>query len=192
MEDTMSARSKAARNSLICGLLALIAFIGIGLAASAQEASTAPAAGSAEIDYPGFLALSEDVFALRETRLVSLADFTRMKGEPGTLILDTRSRQAFEMGHVDGAVNLPFSDFTDAKLAEVIPSKDTRILIYCNNNFSDNIAPVMLKRVELALNIPTFINLYGYGYEDIYELGELTQISHPDVGWVRGIDLQEN
>ena len=26
------------------------------------------------------------------------------------------------------------------------------------------------KRRPLALNIPTFINLYGYGYENIFEL----------------------
>ena len=28
----------------------------------------------------------------------------------------------------------------------------------------------MDKRVDLALNIPTFINLYGYGYRNVYEL----------------------
>ena len=107
-----------------------------------------------------------------------------MAGEAGTIILDTRSREAFALGHIDGAINLPFSDFTDAKLAAVIPSHDTRILIYCNNNFADNVDPVMLKRVELALISPTFINLHGYGYENVYELGELTETSHPDVHWV--------
>ena len=56
---------------------------------------------------------------------------------------------------------LPFSDFTDEKLAKVIPEKTTRILIYCNNNFSDNVNPIMLKRIELALNVPTFVNLWG-------------------------------
>lgn len=29
------------------------------------------------------------------------------------------------------------------------------------------------KPLTLALNIPTFINLYGYGYRNIFELGEL-------------------
>ncbi|MCH2458294.1 MAG: rhodanese-like domain-containing protein, partial [Henriciella sp.] len=59
-----------------------------------------------------------------------------------------------------------------------------RILIYCNNNFADDIAPVMLKRAPLALNIPTFINLHGYGYTNVYELGELVSTSDPDVNWV--------
>ena len=29
------------------------------------------------------------------------------------------------------------------------------------------------KALTLALNIPTYINLYGYGYRNVYELGEL-------------------
>ena len=92
------------------------------------------------------------------------------------------------MGHIEGAIHLNFSDFTDEKLADVIPSKDTRILIYCNNNFTDNIAPVMLKRVELALNVPTFINLYGYGYENIYELDGAYSLENPGIAWVSEID----
>ncbi len=184
----MYSRSNGPRNSLICGLLALIAFVGIGLMASAQDTR----AGSPEIDYKGFLALTEEVFELREDRLVSLETFNQMKAEPDTIILDTRSREAYDIGHIQGAINLPFSDFTDAKLASIIPSKDTRILIYCNNNFSDNLAPVVLKRVELALNIPTFINLYGYGYEDIYELGALTKTYAPAVDWFGAGDQIEN
>ena len=177
----MRARKNGVRNSLICGLLAIATFIGIGLAASAQDLP-----GSAEIDFGGFLDLSDEVFQVREERLLSLEAFNDMADTPDTIILDARSRYAFEMGHIEGAVNLPFSDFTDEKLAEVIPHKDTRVLIYCNNNFSDDAEPIPLKRVALALNIPTFINLYGYGYTNIYELGAITETSNPDVNWVIG------
>jgi len=173
------AQKNGVRNSLICGLITIATFIGIGLVASAQDER-----GSAEIDYRGFIDLTDEVFELREQRLLSLEDFNSMAAEPNTIILDARSRYAFEMGHIEGAVNLPFSDFTDEKLAEVIPSKQTRVLIYCNNNFSDDAEPIPLKRISLALNIPTFINLYGYGYKDIYELGVLTETTNEDVNWV--------
>ena len=33
------------------------------------------------------------------------------------------------------------------------------------------------KPLMLALNVPTFINLYGYGYRNVYELGELVNIT---------------
>jgi hypothetical protein len=31
--------------------------------------------------------------------------------------------------------------------------------------------------ITLALNIPTYINLYGYGYRNVYELGELVNVN---------------
>lgn len=177
----MFSRKNGLRNSLICGLLAIATFIGIGLAASAQEAP-----GSPEIDFAGFMDVSSEVFVFREDRLLSLDEFNQMADAQDTIILDARSRHAFQLGHIEGAVNLPFSEFTDGKLAEVLPSKDTRILIYCNNNFTDDAEPIPLKRISMALNIPTFINLYGYGYENIYELGILTETTNENVNWVIG------
>lgn len=171
-----------ARRNTILGVVTIVAFVASGLFANAQEGL--PAGGSPEIDYPGFAQMTGDVMDYRESRLVSLAAFNEMKTGADTIILDTRSQMAFEMGHIAGAVHLNFSDFTDEKLASVIPSKATRILIYCNNNFEDDIEPIMVKRAPLALNIPTFINLYGYGYENIYELGELVSISDEGVNWV--------
>jgi phage shock protein E len=169
-----------AKRNAILGLLTIAAFVGCGLLASAEAQETP----EAQIDYNGFLGLSGEVAAYRQSRLVDLETFNAMKAEPGTILLDTRSSEAFHMGHIEGAVNLNFSDFTDDKLAKVLGDADTRILIYCNNNFSDNVAPVMLKRVQLALNVPTFINLYGYGYENIYELKDAHSIRDADIHWV--------
>ena len=138
-----------------------------------------------QIDYSGFLDLSSEVSMVRAERLIDLAEFRARAARSGTLILDTRSAAAFAEGHMAGAVNLPFSDFTDSKLRAVIgDDPDREILIYCNNNFSNNIPPIITKRAPLALNIPTFINLYGYGYRNIYELGEIVDLYDPIVQWV--------
>ena len=69
-----------------------------------------------------------------------------------------------------GAVHLNFSDFAEEKLEKVIPSKETRILIYCNNNIDSPLEALADKSLPLALNIPTYINLFGYGYQNVYEL----------------------
>jgi len=130
------------------------------------------------VDYEGFSKLTKELQPLRETRLVTTDEFKNMALDANTIILDTRSKAAFDEVHIKGAVHLNFSDFTEEKLAKVIPSKDTRILIYCNNNFISDMAALLSKKVELALNIPTFVNLHGYGYENVYELGELV-ILHP-------------
>ena len=57
-------------------------------------------------------------------------------------------------------------------------------ITYCNNNFTNNRRPVVTKALPLALNIQTFINLYGYGYKNVWELGEAVDMDDPRVGWV--------
>ncbi|APE29289.1 rhodanese-like domain-containing protein [Aurantiacibacter gangjinensis] len=133
------------------------------------------------IDYDGFVALAGELGEYREGRLLGWEEWQRRATLPGAIILDTRSESAFAMGHIEGAVNLPFSDFTEDKLAQIVGHPETPIFIYCNNNFSDNVAPLLLKRMELALNIPTFINLHGYGYRNIWELGDTVNLH--DVPW---------
>ena len=150
----------------------------LGTAAPAQRANP-------QIDYPGFEKLTHSVRPYRQSRLLSWEKFAASAKQPGTLILDARSADAYAAGHIAGAVNLPFTDFTAQSLAEVIGDKNRPILIYCNNNFSNDRRPVTMKRVELALNIQTFINLVGYGYPNVWELNEVIDFNDPKVGWVR-------
>ena len=145
-----------------------------------------------QVDFAGFNNLSQDVHAYRANRLVSHAQFEAMAREPGTIILDARSAGAYRMGHIAGAINLSLTDFTAPSLAATIRNPNARILIYCNNNFTDNIAPVVLKSAPLALNVPTFINLYGYGYENIYELSGAYSIADAEIDWVSRPTYQEN
>lgn len=138
-----------------------------------------------QIDYAGFATLTRDVRTLRARRLVPFARFQAMAAEKGALLLDARSKDAFARGHIAGAVNLPLTDFTAESLAAVIGANRGRpILIYCNNNFSNHRAPVPLKSAPLALNIQTFINLVGYGYENVWELRDVVDFDDPKVGWV--------
>ena len=163
----------------------LLAFAVGLISASALAQENTQAETSAQINYSGFRDLTREVEAYRENRLVTLADFQRMARERNTIVLDARSAGAYADGHIDGAINLPFTDFTDQSLSGALRDPNVRILIYCNNNFSNNAQPVVLKRVELALNIQTFINLYGYGYRNVYELGDVVDFNDPAVGWVR-------
>ena len=164
-------------------LLITLALLLAAPLATAKE----PARPNPQIDYQGFAALTADVGAYREGRRVPLEQFQAMARQGETLILDARSANAFAQGHIAGAVNLPFTDFTDQSLAAVIgPDRNRRILIYCNNNFSNNTAPVPTKSIRLALNVPTFINLVGYGYPNVYELADVVDFNDPAVRWVRG------
>ena len=162
---------------ILCLAAALLAMAGTAIA---EKPPANP-----QIDYPGFERLTRDVKPMRAKRLVSLAEFKDMAGK--AIILDARSANAFAQGHVEGAINLPLTDFTAAALAEVLPDTKRPILIYCNNNFSNDKAPVALKAVAVSLNIQTFINLTAYGYRNVYELGQVVDFDDPAVGWVKGL-----
>ncbi|MES2989585.1 MAG: rhodanese-like domain-containing protein [Pseudomonadota bacterium] len=151
----------------------------------AMPSDPAPRANP-QIDYAGFATLTRDVRSLRARRLLDFASFKAKAAEKGALILDARSAGKFAAGHIEGAVNLPLTDFTAEALAEVLGKNRNRaILIYCNNNFSNHRAPVALKSAPLALNIQTFINLVGYGYANVWELRDVVDFEDPKVGWVK-------
>lgn len=139
-----------------------------------------------QIDYAGFVTLTQDVHGLRATRLLALDAFQAKSREKGALILDARSADKYAAGHIAGAINLPLTDFTTDSLARLIgANRDRPILIYCNNNFSNHRAPVPLKNPALALNIQTFINLVGYGYANVWELRDVVDFNDPKVAWVK-------
>lgn len=126
-----------------------------------------------------------------------------MSKEPDAIIFDSRSDFRYNRIHIKGARHLSFTDFTQDNLRKVIPSVDTKILIYCNNNFEGNqtdfaskmFVPgavpsgdvltsqfqVQEKPRMMALNIPTYVNLYGYGYRNVYELDELVDVKDPRI-----------
>lgn len=154
----------------------------LSLLCNAQPTSTKR---KANVDFDAYEKLIPRVKTHRKGKLVDLPAFLKMAGEKGTVILDTRSDSLFIRKHIKGAIHLDFADFTQQNLLRIIPHADTKILIYCNNNFIDDqvnfaskeVVPALIKKkiapISLALNIPTYINLYGYGYRNVYELSEL-------------------
>jgi rhodanese-related sulfurtransferase len=165
-----------------------------------QPETTPPAKyKKAKVSFEDFKGLVAEVEEHRAQRLVDLNTFLRMSKEPGVIVLDTRSAFRYERIHVKGAKHLAFTDFTQESLGKLIPDFGTKILIYCNNNFDGNQKDFASKVVSLtsprvrkavasqvvnqqkpltmALNIPTYINLYGYGYSNVYELDELVNVN---------------
>lgn len=159
---------------------------------------------TAKVSFDDFKSLVAEVETHRASRLVDLDTFLAMSREEGVVILDSRSQFRFDRIHLKGAKHLAFTDFTQENLARVIPSFETRILIYCNNNFDGNetdfASKIALPRPDsgaaaarqlaaqarplmMALNIPTYVNLYGYGYRNVYELHELVQVTDPRIAF---------
>lgn len=157
----------------------LLAPLALTLALPALAAEPA----NPQIDYPAYTELALSLGEVREAHRLPLGEFLARARAEGAILLDARSESAFAAGHIEGAVNLPLPDFTDEALAEVLgDDKGRPIYIYCNNNFSDDRYPIVTKRAPLSLNIATFINLHGYGYTNVWELGGVLETS--EVPWV--------
>lgn len=168
---------------ILCAIAACAAAPAVAQQAGAERSNP-------QIDFPGHVELASQVMEIRESRLLPLTRFQAMAAREDVLLLDARSAAAFAEGHIDGAINLPLPDFTAASLAETIgPDFDRPILIYCNNNFANNVAPVVRKIVTVALNIQTMINLHAYGYGNVYELGDVVDFNDPQVAWVAASDF---
>ena len=156
----------------------------------------------AKVSFEDFKGLVAEVETHRASRLIDLNTFIKMSKEPGAIILDSRSTFRFDRIHLKNAKHLAFTDYTQDNLQKVIPSFETTILIYCNNNFDGNqtdfASKVAMPRAKpanavatqfatqakplmMALNIPTYINLYGYGYRNVYELHELVKVTDPRI-----------
>ncbi len=123
------------------------------------------------IDARGFAEDVEKALELRRVRTISEDEFLRMAEDKNTLILDARTAFRFNQLHIAGAKNLPFTEFTERTLTEAIPSKDTRILIYCNNNMKNSPEAFATKAYRASLNLSTYPALYTYGYRNVFELG---------------------
>ncbi len=158
------------------------------------------------VNYDYFEALVAEVKNHRAERLVSLETFLAKAPKQNKVILDTRSKAMYDIKHVKGAIHLSFSDFTQGELDKMFSpylGRETQIYIYCNNNFYDSkafllelqdmafvskaVLPIIEESLEfseendkiktLALNIPTYINLFGYGYKNVFELNEFIDVN---------------
>ncbi|OUN25792.1 sulfurtransferase [Pseudoflavonifractor sp. An44] len=72
------------------------------------------------------------------------------------IILDVREQSEYDSGHIPGAVLLPVGAIDEDTAAEVIPEKDSTVLVYCRSG----------NRSKTASS-----TLAGLGYTNIYEFG---------------------
>lgn len=155
----------------LCAVLLLAVSVGV-LAADAGPANPA-------IDMPGYLRMAREAAHHRTSHRLDVAEFARLSREPGTVVLDARSREKYALLHIKGAINLSFPDIDVASLARILPDKNARILIYCNNNFANQENAFPRKLAVTSLNLSTFIALYAYGYRNVYELRPLLDANNP-------------
>ena len=82
------------------------------------------------------------------------------------VLLDVREEPEYITGHAIDAELLPVDEITADTAADIIPSKETPVMVYCRTG----------RRSERAADI-----LENLGYREIYDMGGL-------VGWPYGLE----
>ena len=86
-----------------------------------------------------------------------------MDSQEGYILLDVRTQEEYDQGHIPGAVVIPDTEI-EARAEEVLPDKDQLILVYCRSGRrSKNAAQIL---VELGYtNIKEFGGIIDWPYE---------------------------
>ena len=86
-----------------------------------------------------------------------------MDSEEGYIILDVRTQEEYDQGHIPGAILIP-NTAIEAKAEDVLTDKDQLILVYCRSGRRSKIAAEAL--VELGYtNIKEFGGIIDWPYE---------------------------
>ena len=72
------------------------------------------------------------------------------------IILDVREQDEYDSGHIPGAVLLPVGTIDETTAAEVIPEKDSTVLVYCRSGNRS-------KTASAALAVLGYTNIYEFG-----------------------------
>ena len=86
-----------------------------------------------------------------------------MDSEEGYVILDVRTQEEYDQGHIPGAILIPNTEIED-RAEEVLTDKDQLILVYCRSGRRSQLAAEAL--VELGYtNIKEFGGILDWPYE---------------------------
>jgi phage shock protein E len=98
---------------------------------------------------------SSDKLTKAEYRKITPQEAKDMMDAGGAIILDVRTQEEFNEGHIKGAVLMPDTDVAQ-KASSVLPDKNARILVYCRSG----------RRSGLAAHA-----LVDMGYVEVYDFG---------------------
>jgi phage shock protein E len=94
------------------------------------------------------------LIALKRLGLVS-ANEARNRLQAGALVVDVRSREEFQSGHLPNAINVPLGELR-AAIQRYVPDKTRPVLLHCLSGGRSEIAKRMLRAM---------------GYQQVFNLG---------------------
>ena len=88
-----------------------------------------------------------------------------MDAQTDYIIIDARTQEEFEQGHIKGAVLIPEYEIA-AKAEKALPNKDSLILVYCRSGRRSKIASQELVKLGYT-NVKEFGGIIDWPYETV-------------------------
>ena len=86
-----------------------------------------------------------------------------MDSESGYIIIDARTQEEYDEGHIPGAILIPYGEIADRAEKE-LPDKDQLILVYCRSGRRSKIAAEELVKLGYT-NVKEFGGIIDWEYE---------------------------
>lgn len=86
-----------------------------------------------------------------------------MDSQEGYIILDVRTQEEYDEGHIPGAILIPNTEIED-RAEEVLTDKDQLILVYCRSGRRSKLAAEILAELGYT-NIREFGGIIDWPYE---------------------------
>ena len=86
-----------------------------------------------------------------------------MDSQEGYIILDVRTREEYDQGHIPGAILIPNTEIGD-RAEEVLTDKEQLILVYCRSGRRSKLAAEELAKLGYT-NIKEFGGIIDWPYE---------------------------
>ena len=97
-------------------------------------------------------------------RQISQKEAKEMMDTQEVVILDVREQDEYDSGHILGAVLLPVGTIDKESATEVIPEKDTSVLVYCRSGNRSKTASSTLAELGYT-NVCEFGGINTWPYE---------------------------
>ena len=88
-----------------------------------------------------------------------------MDSESGYIIIDARTQEEYDEGHIPGAILIPYGEIADRAEKE-LPDKNQLILVYCRSGRRSKIAAEELVKLGYT-NVKEFGGIIDWEYETV-------------------------
>lgn len=99
------------------------------------------------------------------TQITAAQAKTMMDEQEEYILLDVRTKEEFDEGHIEGAILIPYTDI-DSRAPAELTDKDSVLLIYCRSG----------RRSKIAAE-----SLVNLGYTNVYEFGAISDWTYGTV-----------